>query len=82
MVILREDGEDDWIELPPLSERETAAVLAALRYWRREGPASCGHEWDIETAFGRLQPLSAEEIDALCKRVAGLDRDSSGALKV
>jgi hypothetical protein len=74
LVVLREDSEDDWIDLPPLSERETAATLAALRYWRLERLANAGHERDIETDFDRLQPLSDEEIDALCKRIVGLDR--------
>ena len=75
VVIVRDqvDQDDEWIELPahPLrfSEQEAAAVLAALRYWRREGPSSAGHERDIETNFGRLQPLSAEQIDALCERI-------------
>jgi hypothetical protein len=51
------------------SEQETATILAALRYWRREGPLSGGHERDIASDFDRRQPLSAEEIDALCERI-------------
>jgi hypothetical protein len=51
------------------SERETATILAALRYWQREGSMSAGHERDIETDFDRLKPLSAEEVDALCERI-------------
>jgi len=75
VVILREeaDQDDEWIELAPdplrFSEREAATILAALRYWRREGPSSAGHERDIETDFDRLQALSAEEIDTLCERI-------------
>ena len=52
-----------------ISERETATILAALRYWQREGSMSAGYERDIETDFDRLKPLSAEEVDALCERI-------------
>jgi hypothetical protein len=51
------------------SEREAATILAALRYWQREGSVTAGHERDIETDFDRLKPLGAEEIDALCERI-------------
>lgn len=51
------------------SEREAATLLAALRYWQREGSVTAGHERDIETDFDRLEPLGAEEIDALCERI-------------
>jgi len=51
--------------------RESATLQAALRYWRREGPSSAGHERDIETDSGRLKPLSAKEIEALWDRIAG-----------
>jgi VIT1/CCC1 family predicted Fe2+/Mn2+ transporter len=57
------------------SERETATILAALRYWQREGSLSAGHERDIETDFDRLKPLSAEEIDALGERINCGDHD-------
>ena len=87
VAVLREDGgkEDDWIDLAAfdrpqplyLSERESATILAALRYWRREGPANAGHERDIETDSGRLKSLSAEEIDALCERIAALFRQDA-----
>jgi hypothetical protein len=75
VAILREDTDhdDDWIELAidPLrfSDREAATILAALRYWRREGTPSAGHERDIETDIDRLQAISAEEIETLCKRI-------------
>lgn len=78
LVVLREDEEADWIELPLLSERETAITLAALRYGRRERLPSGGDARGLETAFGRLQSLSDEDIDALCERIAGLDRGGSG----
>jgi len=77
VMILREDEEDDWIEFADfdtpqplyLSERESATLVAALRYWRREGPSSAGHERDVETDNGRLKSLSAEEMEALCERI-------------
>ena len=78
VAVGREDDADgDWIELEMFDEysairisgRERAATLAALRYWRREGPTSAGHERDTETDHGRLKALSAEEIDALCERI-------------
>jgi hypothetical protein len=53
------------------SERETATILAALRFWQREGAASAGRERDIETDGGRFEPLSAEEVDALCECING-----------
>jgi len=63
-------GQADLRANQPISDRESAAILAALRYWRRERFSSAGHERDIETDFGRLQPLVAEEIDSLCERIA------------
>lgn len=52
-----------------LGARELATVLAALRYWRREGLMSAGHEIDIATDGGELEPLNESEIDALCERL-------------
>jgi len=49
--------------------RELATILAALRYWQREGWASSGAEIDISTDGGTLEPLSRAEIDALCERL-------------
>lgn len=49
--------------------RELATVLAALRYWQREGLMSAGHEQDVATDGGTLQPLSADEIDTLCEEL-------------
>ena len=53
--------------------REQAAMLAALRYWQREGVRSEGHEQDIATDSGTLEPLSESEIDGLCERVNMLE---------
>lgn len=47
--------------------RALATILAALRYWQREGLASAGHEQDIATDGGVLAALTADEIDALCE---------------
>lgn len=78
LALVREGDTEEWLEysalerLQPvsLSEREAAALLAALRYWRREGLWSTGHEREIETDSGRLEPLSATEFEALCARIA------------
>lgn len=52
-----------------LNDREHATVLAALRFWQREGRASGGHEHDIADNGGKLKPLGVGEIDALCERL-------------
>jgi hypothetical protein len=52
-----------------LNNRELATVLAALRYWQREGLMSAGHEQDIATDGDTFEPLNAEDIDALCERL-------------
>lgn len=51
------------------TDRELATVLAALRYWQREGLMSAGHEVDIASGGGTLAPLTAGEIDTLCERL-------------
>jgi hypothetical protein len=61
------------------ADRETATILAALRYWRREGLLSAGHEREIASGHGRHQSLSAEEIDALCERIICGDTTSRSA---
>jgi hypothetical protein len=62
---LRQGVLDKWSR----SQRETATILAALRYWQREGLANGGHERAIADDIGRLEALSATEIDALCERI-------------
>jgi len=52
-----------------LTPRELATVLAALRYWQREGLLSGGAEHDLATDDGTLKPLGLHEIDALCQRL-------------
>ncbi len=85
VVVVREDREDDWIDITTpavapgvhLSPREALTILAALCYWRGEGALSTGHERAIETDGGKLPPLSAEEIDALCAHIARMNHDQS-----
>lgn len=52
-----------------MNQRELATVLAALRYWQREGLMSGGHEQDISTDGGKIEQLTTEEIDGLCERL-------------
>ncbi len=49
------------------SASEADTVLAALRYWNREGIMSGGHEQDIAEEHG--DALTADEIDDLCERL-------------
>lgn len=50
-----------------LSTRERDTILAALRYWQREGWRSEGHEHDIASENG--DPLDSSEINDLCERI-------------
>jgi len=52
-----------------LDEQQLATVLAALRYWQREGLMSNGDEHDIATEGGRYVELGAEAIDELCEEL-------------
>jgi hypothetical protein len=57
--------------------REFATILAALRYWQRDGLATDeqgdlaapGPENDVATDGGTHEPLDLEEIDELCERL-------------
>lgn len=51
-----------------LDKRRVATVLAALRYWQREGLMSAGVEHDI-ASDGDVVPLSASEIDTMCEDI-------------
>jgi hypothetical protein len=51
-----------------MSERELATVLAALRYWQQDLNANDSPPIDGEH-FAECEPLSSEEIDALCERL-------------
>jgi hypothetical protein len=51
-----------------LTLRERDTVIAALRYWLREGLMSHGHEIELaENDHGK--PLNPAEIDDLCERI-------------
>lgn len=56
-------------------DRETATILAALRYWQRRallGPPTALarlSEWDVATDGNTLEPLTAAEIDVLCEAI-------------
>lgn len=52
-----------------VDEREHATILAALRYWQREGLMSSGHEHDIATIGDTVKQLTADEIGKLCERI-------------
>jgi hypothetical protein len=52
-----------------LDDAEHATVLAALRYWQREGLMSSGHEGDIATQGGTMSMMQPNEIDELCERL-------------
>jgi hypothetical protein len=47
--------------------RVKSTVLAALRYWQREGWRSGGHEHDIASDGGTVLPLTEAEIDVVCE---------------
>ena len=49
-----------------MNQRELNTVLAALRYWQREGLFSSGCEHEI-ACDGDVLPLDSDEIDALCE---------------
>lgn len=61
--------------------RNLATILAALRYWQREGVGSAGHEQDIATDGGTLTALSADEIDELCEAI-NMDEPSAPAVVI
>lgn len=55
--------------MPVLTKKETATVLAALRYWQ--------HNVDIKDIpyrfrvhFDEVKPLRPDQIDGLCEKIA------------
>ncbi len=57
-----------------LNERETGAVLAALRLWQEteaqnEAEPMPERFLEIATNGGRVKPLTARQIDRLCERI-------------
>ncbi len=57
------------------TDRELVTVLAALRYWQREGLMSAGAETELASDGGKLVPLTAREIDGLCERLNFAERE-------
>ena len=54
----------------PLSNRELATVLAALRLWQADvSDNDAGIPADFVEFFDDHAPLTADEIDALCDRL-------------
>jgi hypothetical protein len=53
-----------------MTKRELSTILAALRYWQREGlwgdPQA---ELDIASDGGTITPMTPDEIDELCERL-------------
>jgi len=51
-------------------KRQTATILAALRYWQSNGIVASRHDhYTIATDDGTLQPLSRPEIDTMCEQI-------------
>lgn len=52
-----------------LDSRQTATILAALRFWQRSKGLQNEAEFRIATNDHTLAPLGSEEIDALCEQI-------------
>jgi len=53
-----------------LTGPDVDTVLAALRFWQREGLSSAGHEiTDIATSNGSHPALTVKDIDDLCEEI-------------
>jgi len=54
-----------------ISEREKATMIAALRFWQKEGVIGnhAGRIKDIAEGFGSFEPLDGPEIDELVRKV-------------
>jgi hypothetical protein len=63
-------GEIRWLDVA-MNERERATIVAALRYWQREGLNSFGPEVEIARRGGTLRALRAHEVDLLASRING-----------
>ncbi len=55
--------------LPPVTDREFAAMLAGLRLLQEKGSGSNPWLKSVATDCGRFAPLGAGEIDRLCERL-------------
>jgi hypothetical protein len=50
--------------------RDTATILAALRFYQADGRAACmAGVSEIATGGGTLKEMTADEIDGLCERI-------------
>lgn len=61
-----------------LSDRETATVLAALRYWQGECGPESAEAADI-VHFDECDPLTLDEIDWLCERLNARQQGAGAA---
>lgn len=52
-----------------VDRRETATILAALRFWQHETSVAERSDNEIATDGGELDPMNDEEIDRLCERI-------------
>jgi hypothetical protein len=52
-----------------MNTRQLATILAALRYWQRQGLQLDVPELDIATNAGAVDPLSTAEIDELTQQI-------------
>lgn len=59
---------------------ELATVIAALRFWQRQGNIDTVPEWDIATDGGEVSVLDNADIDALCEALNG-DTDNAAQLR-
>lgn len=57
------------MNIPAITPRQLATILAALRYWQRTVPQDARECSDIATNDLTLAPLNDDEIDVLCERI-------------
>ena len=64
-------------------DRELHTVLAALRYWQRDGERGASERIEaIASNGGKCEPLTPEEIDALCERINVSDTPPSAVITI
>lgn len=61
-------------EILEVSQQERDTIVAALRYWQREGFPKRHRNPEFELACLRAAPLSPSEIENLCMRIRSQDR--------
>lgn len=57
------------MNLPPITERQHATILAALRSYQRDLEKGRALFENIASNDGKFKPLTAEQIDVLCERI-------------